>query len=161
MNLVRLCAADLDPYLGFRHEGLRRDADAFRFAPEDDEVLGREAWRARLERDVVLGARNKGALVGVGGFSRLSGAKIDHKGLIWGMVVSPDWRARGVADAIMAGLIDHARTCVRQVQLTVMADNPRACAFYERHGFVAYGVERDAVRREDGFADEMLMWRMV
>jgi ribosomal protein S18 acetylase RimI-like enzyme len=51
---------------------------------------------------------------------------------------------------------------VRQVQLTVVAANARAIAFYERHGFARYGGEPQSVRMSDGsFADEALMWRRV
>jgi ribosomal protein S18 acetylase RimI-like enzyme len=61
----------------------------------------------------------------------------------------------------MTALLDHARTVVRQVQLTVVASNARAVAFYERHGFVRYGVEPDSIRTGAGFADEALMWRKL
>jgi len=66
----------------------------------------------------VVGALDEVRLLGVGGFARFAGDKLDHKGLVWGMYVRPE--ARG-------------RVCL--LQLTVMADNARARAFYERHGF--------------------------
>ena len=100
-------------------------------------------------------------MIGVGGFSRFLGAKLDHKGLIWGMYVSPAERGSGVAREIMRALIETARGQVRQLQLTVMADNARARAFYERHGFELYGVEPAAVQCDGGWADEALMWRLV
>lgn len=42
-----------------------------------------------------------------------------------------------------------------------MADNLRARRLYERHGFELYGIEPESVRREDGFADEALMWKRL
>jgi ribosomal protein S18 acetylase RimI-like enzyme len=42
-----------------------------------------------------------------------------------------------------------------------MADNGRARAYYERHGFKLYGIESQSVMTADGPADEALMWRMV
>ena len=67
-------------------------------------------------------------------------------------------RGSGASDAIMEALIAYARTQVRQLQLTVMSDNARARAFYERHGFVIYATEPDAVRQGTELCDEASMW---
>ncbi len=164
-TIRRLTPADLAAYRALRDEGLVRDSDAFRISVADDDALGEQAWRDRLARDFVVGVERGGQLVGIGGFARLPGEKASHKGLIWGMYVHPDARGAGVADLIMTTLLDFARSCVRQVQLTVAADNPRAVAFYERHGFIGYGVEPASIRRDrpEGsvYADEALMWRLV
>jgi ribosomal protein S18 acetylase RimI-like enzyme len=74
------------------------------------------------------------------------------------MYVRPEARGRGVADALMRALVEHARGRVRLLKLTVMADNARARAFYERHGFRLYGVEPQAVRQDGELRDEALMW---
>jgi ribosomal protein S18 acetylase RimI-like enzyme len=51
---------------------------------------------------------------------------------------------------------------VRQVQLTVVASNARAVAFYERHGFARYGVEPASICMAEGvYVDEASMWRLV
>ncbi len=160
-RLTRVHPQDVARFLSFRRAGLTNDPDAFRILPADDAAIAEEAWRARLERDHVVGIERGGDLLGVGGFSRFVGAKLDHKGLIWGMYVAPAERGAGVADEIMRALIETARGRVRQIQLTVMADNARARAFYARHGFELYGVEPQAVRREGGWADEAMMWRLV
>ncbi len=157
----RLTAADLAAFRAVRTEGLTQDADSFRVSPADDEALSEAAWQERLTSGYVVAVEENGRTLGVGGFARLAGTKADHKGLIWGMYVRPEGRGRGIADAVMTALLDHARTVVRQVQLTVVAGNARAVAFYERHGFVRYGVEPDSIRGETGFADEALMWRKL
>jgi ribosomal protein S18 acetylase RimI-like enzyme len=159
MQLIKLTPADVDRFLSFRASALVGDPDGFRFAPDDDAALGTVAWRDRLARDHVVVVETGGAWHGVAGFSRFSGAKLDHKGLVWGMYVVPEARGTGVADHLMMALIEHATGRVRQWQLTVMADNARAQAFYAKHGFVTYGIERGSVRRPGSFADEALMWR--
>lgn len=162
MSVRRLTSADLDAYLAVRAEGLTRDANAFRVTPKDDETFGADAWRGRLDRDYVVAAEKDGRILGIGGFARLPGLKTEHKGLIWGMYVRPEARGTDTANAIMTALLAYAPTVVRQVQLTVVAANARAVAFYERHGFERYGVEPQSVRMNDGsFADEVLMWRRV
>jgi len=162
LTLHRFTSADVETYLAVRHEGLRADAPAFRIAIADDEAQGRAVWRERLDRDYVVGVESNGRILGIGGFARIAGVKTQHKGLIWGMYVRPEGRGMGAANEIMDALLDHAKDHVRQVQLTVVAANARAVAFYERHGFARYGVEPAAIRMEDGsFADEALMWRLV
>ena len=161
VRLIHLTSDKVERFLAFRRQGLNGDPDGFRYAVADDDATGELGWRERLQRDFVVAAERDDDLLGIGGFSRLVGARLDHKGLIWGMYVAPAARGSGVADRVMAALMERARGHVRQLQLTVMADNARARAFYERHGFKLYGVEPDAVRREGAFADEALMWRLL
>jgi len=158
MRIVRLTAADVERFRFLRLEGLRGDPSGFRYGEAEDALIETSTWEARLERDFVVGAERDGELVGVGGFSRFAGEKLHHKGLIWGMYVRPHARGTGAADAIMRALIAHARSHVRQLQLTVMADNARARAFYERHGFVRYATEPEAVKQGDAYCDEAFMW---
>ena len=157
----RLTAADLAAFRAVRTEGLTLDAGSFRVSPADDDALSEAQWCERLTTGYVVAVEENGRTLGIGGFARLSGTKADHKGLIWGMYVRPEARGMGVADAVMTALLDHARSVVRQVLLTVVTGNARAVAFYERHGFLRYGVEPDSIRTADGFADETLMWRKV
>jgi RimJ/RimL family protein N-acetyltransferase len=56
--------------------------------------------------------------------------------------------------------LQEASATVRQVHLTVIADNLRARALYERHGFRTYGIEPASVRRDGSFVDEVLMARV-
>ena len=176
-SVRRFTAADAHAYLAVRREGLERDADAFRVSPADDDAFGLAAWRERLDRDYVIAVEKDGQVLGIGGFARIPGTKTQHKGLIWGMYVRAEARGSGrrppsddgarlpragVADVVMNALLDHAKGKVRQVQLTVVAANARAVAFYERHGFARYGVEPGSICRADGsYVDEALMWRLV
>lgn len=132
------------------------DPNGFRYSETDDAAIDTGRWAARLDNEYVVAAQHEGSdeILGVGGFSLFAGDKLAHKGLIWGMYVRQSARGSGVADAIMDALIAHARARVRHLQLTVMSDNVRARAFYERHGFVTYATEPDAVRQGDELRDE-------
>jgi ribosomal protein S18 acetylase RimI-like enzyme len=154
----RLTADDAVIFKEIRQEMLRGQPREFRFAPEDESALPLEDFARRLDNEYVVVAFSRGALVGIGGFSRFAGVKVAHKGLIWGMYVKPEARGSGAADAIMRALLDHAAGCVEQVVLTVVATNPRAIRFYERWGFRAYGRESRSVKLADGdYLDETLM----
>ena len=160
IHVVRLTSADVERFREIRLAGLRSDPLGFRYSEAEDAVIDSSAWGARLDHEFVIAALRDGIdeIVGVGGFSRFAGEKLEHKGLIWGMYVRPAARGGGAADAIMSSLIAHARTQVRLLQLTVMADNARARAFYERHGFEVYAIEPLAVRQGDEYCDEAAMW---
>lgn len=52
----------------------------------------------------------------------------------------PSHFGHGVADALMDWTLDHAaRAGAHDVALSVFSDNPRAIAFYRRHGFQPVG----------------------
>jgi putative acetyltransferase len=80
-----------------------------------------------------VGARVGGQLVGIGGLELQDGAGGELKRFY----VSPEHRDSGVADALMAALVDHARH--RQVEVLRLETGDKqhaAMSFYRRHGFV-------------------------
>ncbi|MGJ0503328.1 MAG: N-acetyltransferase family protein [Methylocystis sp.] len=156
----RLDASDAEVFQALRLEGFRLEPRAFRFAPEDEAHVTRDAVAARLERDVVIGAfsADDSQLIGVGGLAWSEGVKTRHKALLYGMYVQAARRGSGAADEIMTRLIEAARGRVEIVTLTVVSSNLRALRFYERWGFRAYGVEERSVKNGDGdYLDETLM----
>ncbi len=61
-------------------------------------------------------------------FSRVSAAhnsKQRHTGHVGSMYVRDAFKGKGVGDALLQALLDHAVTCVEQVALTVNAENGR------------------------------------
>ena len=161
MSIRRLAPKDMVAFLTVRSEGLRFAPESFRITESDDRSAGREYWAKRLDEDVVVAFECDEVIVGVGGLQRIRGDKLSHKALIWGMYVQPAARGSGAASAIVDALIDSAPTGVRQIQLTVMADNERARRLYERHGFRVYAIEPASVRIGQEFKDEALMWRLL
>lgn len=65
-------------------------------------------------------------------------------GTLWldGICVAPDRRGQGIGTCLLEGVIASARDQrLDTVLLDVAANNPRARALYERHGFTAAGVK--------------------
>ncbi|MNU00746.1 putative acetyltransferase [compost metagenome] len=75
------------------------------------------------------------------------------------MYVAPAERGRGLGRLLMRAAIDHARTMrgIRQVQLSVTANNVAASALYASLGFTVYGHEREALLVNGKLYDEALM----
>ncbi|WP_054120902.1 GNAT family N-acetyltransferase [Novosphingobium sp. AAP93] len=162
MDIIRLGPDDTERFLVLRREALDGDHMSFRGASADDAALGAPWWRERLARDHVYAVVQNGAWLAVGGLSRLAGVKLDHKGLVWGMYAVPAARGTGAASRILNTLEEAARSLgLRQLQLTLMADNARAKALYERHGYVLYAIEPESVRRGNVYTDEALMWKRL
>jgi GNAT superfamily N-acetyltransferase len=161
-SVRRLSPADAPIYQALRLEGFRRQPGEFRIAAEDEAGLSTEAVAARLAGGFVAGGFDADGLAGIAGLTRMQGAKLRHKALLWGMYVADRARGRGLSQELMqVVLLEADSTGVEQVLLTVMAENVRARRLYQRWGFQVYGIEPGAVRVDGRYLDEALMirWR--
>ncbi len=157
-SVRRLTSDDVDLFKDVRQEMFRDQPREFRFDPEDERSVSREQVVNRIASDYIVAAFHNENLVAVGGFTRFSGIKLNHRGLIWGMYARPTARGTGAASVVMRALLDHAAETVELVTLTVIASNPRAVRFYERWGFRVFGTEPRSVKLRDGsYLDENLM----
>lgn len=80
----------------------------------------------------------------------------------FGIMVHRDYQGMGVGTALMEKLIDLADNwlMIKRIDLTVMADNRRAIALYERMGFEIEATSRYAVIKKGRYADEVRMARL-
>ena len=83
--------------------------------------------------------------------------KLRHKGVLWGMYIRPEVRGTGLAAALVQRVVEHARTLVEEICLTVVASNASACRLYSVAGFKEYGLERRALKVGSEYYDELLM----
>ncbi len=100
-----------------------------------DTVLSPETVQARLQQMHVLVATAAGEVVGT-----VSGACHDGEGHLRGMAVLPEWRARGIAQKLLAAI--EARLTVRGCQrITLDTTLPLKAAmkFYEKNGYQRSG----------------------
>ena len=156
-KIRRLTSADAAAYREIRLAGLRDTPEAFgsTFARESTQPL---AWFCdRLGSSAIFGSFQSTTLVGVAGLRIREGEKEQHKGLLWGMYVRPDARRAGVGRQLVEAVIDHARAYVEVIQLSVISDNQPARRLYGSLGFVEYGLERDSLKQNGRYYDEILM----
>ncbi|MFC3504969.1 GNAT family N-acetyltransferase [Micromonospora krabiensis] len=75
------------------------------------------------------------------------------------ILIGPGGRDRGLGTEATRLLVGHAfeQLGLHRVSLEVYAFNPRARRAYEKVGFVAEGVLRDALRDGDGWVDAIVM----
>lgn len=153
---------ELSAWWELRLQGLRDHPDAFG-ADYDASVAHGPGYLEAATRD---GGINRifGAVTGDGHIVSQAGVyqeggKRRHIAVIWGVHTHRDWRGQGLSKALIRLAIEHCRSFpeIRQVHISVNAENAAALAIYERAGFVAWGREPRALQTDSGFHDEIHM----
>ncbi len=128
------------------------DMDRICFSvPWSKEAFEKEIHENHLALYVVAELEER--MVGYAGLWR-----IVDEGHITNVAVHPDFRRRGIGEALVGVLLDYTlRDGIKSHTLEVRASNHRAISLYEKYGF------RDAGRRknyyEDNHEDAIIMWR--
>jgi len=157
VQIRRLMPADAARYREIRLTGLKSSPEAFGSTYETESVQSLRSFSERLGTSAVFGAFSGAELLGIAGFAVRKGVKEAHKGLLWGMYVRPDARKAGVGRRLVEAVIDFARQRVELLQLSVVSDNEPARRLYARLGFVEYGVEKNSLKQDSCYYDEILM----
>lgn len=89
--------------------------------------------------------------------------KRGHIAMIISVATDPRHRGLGLQKALIRLAVEHCRSFpeVRQVHISVNAENAAALRVYQGAGFVAWGREPRALRSELGFHDEIHMAMML
>jgi ribosomal protein S18 acetylase RimI-like enzyme len=157
LEIRRLSRADAEAFRAVRLEGLGRYPAAFGASFEDESARLLSFFADRLDENFVLGAEDRGRLVGVAAFQFHDGQKKRHRGTLWGMYVRDEARGKGVAQRLVDGILVHARQRVEEVSLSVWADNPAAIALYKSAGFIVTGQDARAIKIDGIYYDHLLM----
>lgn len=163
MHIRRLAPDDASVFQALRLVALKEFPSAFGSSYEEEkdfsatEIESRLALKPDCGR---FGAFEAEILVGLVALGRESKHKRAHKALIWGMYVQPDARGKGVARALLLEALSLARSVseVKQVNLSVNADNIGAICLYESVGFKAFGCEPGAMLINGELHDEIHMY---
>jgi ribosomal protein S18 acetylase RimI-like enzyme len=149
MDIRRLTRADAPAFRALRLRALREHPAAFTSSYEEDAAEPLELTALRLEGNThaFWGAFQGDELYGTVGLERERRAKNRHKGTVVAMYVAMEVTAQGVARAMLAALLGHARARgVESLVLTVTEGNAAALQLYEAAGFRSFGIEPDAIR---------------
>jgi RimJ/RimL family protein N-acetyltransferase len=157
LSLRRLLSADAALYREIRLEALKQNPEAFGSTYETESTQPLTWFAERLDSSAVFGAFDSSGLVGIAGFYIQQGRKQTHKGALWGMYVRQSVREAGVGRRLVEAVIEHARRRVELIQLSVVSGNEHAQQLYASLGFVEYGVERNALKHDGRYWDEVLM----
>jgi ribosomal protein S18 acetylase RimI-like enzyme len=157
IQVRRLAQGDAESYRDIRLDALRCNPEAYgsTFEAEDAQPL---TWFAhRLGGSAVFGAFDGPELVGIAGLLIGTGKKQAHKGVLWGMYVRPGSRKAGIGRRLVETIIELARHQIELLQLSVVSDNKEARRLYASLGFLEYGIEKNALKQDGHYYDEVLM----
>lgn len=167
VSIRPLSPQDEQEFWTLRLHALQAEPGSFGASYEESITLTGEERRARLTLNddrFVLGAfrrRNskKLELIGTIGFYRHSGAKVKHKGTIWGMYVASEARGLGLGRRLLQEAINRAALMpgLDFINLSVVTDNDPAYRLYASAGFETYGREKAALRVNGKEFDEYMM----
>lgn len=153
-----LTATDADAFSRLRLEALENEPAAFSATPGEHRALPAAEIARRVQPvehgSFLLGAFAGEVLVGTAGLFRDPVAKRRHKGILWGVYVTPEARGRGLARRLVKAVIERARTYDDLRKITLTVSSPPAKALYESLGFRVFGHEREALFVEGMPVDE-------
>jgi len=162
VNIRRLTAEDAEAVREARLEGLRNHPENFGADHDDEAAHPVEWWRARMGNPGAgFGAWIDWRLAGIISFGQETQKKHRHQGSIGAFYVRPEFRGRGVGDALMKAALEEAAKRVEHVTLTVTASNAGAVRLYERNGFTTVGRLVASIRVDGVDHDELSMHRRV
>lgn len=165
MLIRALTPEDSAAFRELRLLGLQLHPEAFGSSYEEESQQDVAVVRAMFEErqakpgNVTLGAFVEGQLVGMMSLSHRGRQKTGHQALIWGVLVHPEWRGQGIAQALMGELIQVARRVpvIEQLELAVATSNAAAIRLYQSFGFHSWGEEKRAIKLDDHYVDEYHM----
>jgi ribosomal protein S18 acetylase RimI-like enzyme len=157
IQIRQLTSSDAESFRELRLEGLRLNPEAFGSTYEFEKDQPLDRYTGWLANSVVVGAFQNSQLIGTASFTQLSGLKDSHKGLLRAMYVRPTHRRSGAGRQLVQAVIDTARQKVEQLQLSVVSTNQPALRLYQSLGFRQYGLEKNALKHNGLYSDEILM----
>jgi ribosomal protein S18 acetylase RimI-like enzyme len=165
MEIRPLTADDAALFWSLRLRALWDSPEAFGSSYDEsvdtpvEEVAGRLRNEGRSPDNFVLAGFAGGEPAGLVGLAREQGRKMQHKAMIWGVWVAPEFRGQGIGRKLVEEAISRARSIagLEQLHLTVVTANDAARHLYRSLGFEVYGLEPHALKVEGRYLDEELM----
>ncbi|WP_017186617.1 GNAT family N-acetyltransferase, partial [Alkalibacillus haloalkaliphilus] len=160
-----LNAQDAEAYRRLRFEALQVNPEAFASSFEEEKDRAVEAFAERLESEqaVNFGAFLGDELVGMATLQFEKYYKMRHRGNVVGMYVTSSARRSGCGKKLLEHALmkaeDHQ---LEQIYLTVVSSNFQAKKLYENIGFESIGLEKNAMKLENGcYLDEEHMVKFL
>jgi GNAT superfamily N-acetyltransferase len=145
LNARLLTHSDAAALRALRLRGLLEHPLDFGADHDEEAAWSVTEWARRMMGTLWFGVERGGALIACASLRIPERVKLRHNGWINAMYVAAEAQGSGAGDAIMDAIEAEARARgVTLLKLYARENNSRACAFYRRRGFEAYGVEPDA-----------------
>jgi len=159
IKILEIKSNQIIEYKNFLSIGLLNDEENFRITPNDD-LKATFPTNDKID-SFTLGAYINNILAGIVSFTRDGNdrEKLRHKGILFRMYVSNEFRGKGLAKKLIEQLINRVKTIedIEQINLTVISNNENAKILYEKFGFETFGSEKNAIKWKGKYFSEDLM----
>jgi len=122
LEIKEIKSDQIEQYKNFLTLGLINDEENFRITPNDD--LNAPFPTKDQFDSFTFGAYIDNVLAGIVSFGRDGGdrEKLRHKGILFRMYVSKDFRGQGIAKKLIEALVERVKTIsdIEQINLTVI-----------------------------------------
>ena len=156
----QLETADSKQYYKIRLLGLELHPEAFGTGAEDWSKVTDEQIISLLQSsnrdDFILGNFENGELVGVIGLKREKKNSVKHKGTVWGLIVLPEFRNKGLGAKLVTALIEKASAHeeLKFIRAVVTNTPANSIDIFVSQGFGKYGVEPRGIKKGNDFFDQ-------
>jgi RimJ/RimL family protein N-acetyltransferase len=163
IEIKEILSAEIEQYKMFLATGLQSDEENLLITLKDNSDA---PFPTKDKNDsFTLGAYTENVLAGVVSFARdgEDREKLRHKGIMFTMYVSKEFRGHGIARELLEELIKRVKTIsdIEQINLIVIANNSRAKQFYEKFGFEKFGTEQNSIKwKGKYFSEEQMVLRL-
>lgn len=152
LEVFNLTHAETDFLLTYPEENTMTAADESAFLKELEESAGETELLALVD----------GKVAGTAGISAVGGTVKQRHRAEFGIGIAQAFWGMGIGRALTEGCIECARAAgYEQLELDVVAENPRAVALYESLGFVEYGRNPRGFRKKDGTYQTLILMRLA
>ena len=152
-----LGAAELNDFRIIRLSALAKAPEMFGSTYDSEVVKPLSFFQSCLSGSTIFGVYHKGKIIGLATLTRESGIKISHKVVLSSVFIEPEFQRQGIANELLRALIAYCKAQVEQILLTVADDNQPAINLYQKFGFRVYGLEKNALKNDTKYTDELLM----
>jgi RimJ/RimL family protein N-acetyltransferase len=164
IKIKEISSAQIEEYKMFLAIGLQSDEETLLITPRDN--LNAPFPTKDRTDSFTLGAYAKNVLAGVASFARdgEDREKLRHKGILFTMYVSKEFRGHGIARQLLEEIIKRAKAIpgIEQINLIVLTGNLRAKQLYEKFGFEKYGTEQNSIKwKGKYFAEDQMVLRLT
>jgi RimJ/RimL family protein N-acetyltransferase len=163
IEIKEILSAQIEQYKMFLATALQSDEESLLITLKDN---SHAPFPTKDRNDsFTLGAYAKNVLAGVVSFARdgEDREKLRHKGIIFSMYVSKEFRGHGIAKELLEELIKRVKTIsdIEQINLIVITSNSRAKQLYEKFGFEKFGTEQNSIKWEGKyFSEDQMVLRL-
>ncbi|AIF81707.1 hypothetical protein I862_05765 [endosymbiont of Acanthamoeba sp. UWC8] len=157
VNIKILDQDDWQSWKNLRLEALQNAPHTFGASIEEVYTLDKKDFQTLLSKNKIFGAFLNAQLIGCVGFYVLNSLKTQHRGVLWGMYVTPEHRGKNIAGSLVDAVISYVKSSVEQLNLKCVTANHSAVKLYQKHGFKICGTEPRALKVDNKYYDEYAM----